>query len=87
MAQFATLEDAQAEILRLNGVVTEVTNERDTLLENNKKLTEDNKRISTLNQKYFNQLSAHYAEKGDPDPEPEPGQVDLEAYAKTLNII
>lgn len=60
-----TLEEAQAEIIRLNEQLTERTNERDTLSQNNETLKTDNERLRTLNQNYFNKLSAQYSEPED----------------------
>lgn len=80
---FDTLEAAQAEIVRLNDVVTELENERNTLSENNRTLTADNERIRTLNQNYFNRLQAQVDPKPDAPDEP---VVSCEEFAKTLNI-
>lgn len=80
---FDTLEAAQAEIVRLNDVVTELENERNTLSENNKTLTADNERIRTLNQNYFNRLQAQVDTKTD---DPEETVISCEDFAKTLNI-
>ena len=82
---FDTLEAAQAEILRLQQVNTELENERDTLSENNKTLTTDLERVRTLNQDYFNRLTQQYSkqEEGEKDPDPPPT---CEEFAKTLNI-
>ena len=82
-----TIEEAQEKILELQGQVTELTNERDTLSQNNKTLADDLEKVRTLNQKYFNQLSAQYTgEGGGKDDEEEESQT-LEEYAATLNII
>lgn len=86
MPEFKTIEEAQAEIIRLQEVNTALTTERDTLSQNNETLTADNERLRTLNQSYFNKLSAFYAPTIDPDPDPDQDQVDLEAYAKTLTF-
>lgn len=85
MANFNTLEEAQAEIIRLNETVTELTNERDTLSQNNATLSQDLESVRKLNQQYFNKLSAQYS------PVPENTAVDepiqsCEDFAKTLNI-
>ena len=83
---FDTLESAQAEIIRLNEQLTERTNERDTLSQNNKNLEKELGEVRTLNQKYFNKLSAQYSEpagKTDNDDKEAPT---CEEFAKTLNI-
>lgn len=81
-----TLEEAQAEIVRLNDELTERTNERDTLSQNNKTLTEDNDRLRKLNQNYFNKLSAQFdASKNKTDNEEKEVQ-SCEEFAKTIII-
>lgn len=83
--EFSTLEDAQAEIIRLNEVLTETKNERDTLSQNNETLTADNDRLRKLNQNYFNKLSAQYSpqENKNNNEEEVPSCVE---FAKTINI-
>lgn len=79
-----TLEDAQAEIIRLNEELTRVTNERDSHSQTSAKLTADNERLRKLNQEYFNKLTAQYSPTPkDPEPEPEPT---CEEFAKNLKI-
>lgn len=79
-----TLEEAQAEILRLQEENTELRTERDTLSQNNTQMTQDLEQVRALNQKYFNKLTAQYVV---PDPEPEPEPVpSCEEFAKTLNL-
>ena len=81
-----TLEEAQAEIVRLNEELTERTNERDTLSQDKKTLTEDNERLRKLNQNYFNKLSAQFdASKDKTDKEDKEVQ-SCEEFAKTINI-
>lgn len=87
MPNFNTLEEAQAEIIRLNEQVTELTNERDTLSQNNSTLTGELESVRKLNQQYFNKLSAQYSqEPGKTDSDEEEPQ-SCEDFAKTLNII
>ncbi len=83
MADFNTLEEAQAEIIRLNEVLTETQNERDTLSQNNNSLTEDNDRLRKLNQSYFNKLSAQYSP---PEEKEEPATLSCVELAKTIKI-
>lgn len=81
-----TLEEAQAEIVRLNEQLTERTNERDTLSQNNTALTQENESLRTLNQKYFNKLSAQFQKQ---EPDKDEGGADVpscEEFAKTLTI-
>lgn len=83
---FETLEAAQEEILRLNGVVTELETARDALSSDNETLKADNERIRTLNQKYFEKLcmqdSSSSGVNNNEDEEP----VSCEEFARTLNI-
>lgn len=81
-----TLEEAQAEIVRLNEQLTERTNERDTLSQNNKTLTEDNERLRKLNQNYFNKLSAQFIPADDKKNDGEKEVESCEDFAKKLNI-
>lgn len=81
-----TLEEAQAEIVRLNDELTERTNERDTLSENNKTLSEDNERLRRLNQNYFNKLSAQFPTRDDKKNNQEEEVVSCEEFAKTITI-
>lgn len=84
---FDTLEAAQEEILRLQGENTRLENERDTLSQNNATLTADLEKVRTLNQKYFNQLTAQYSPqdggKGGEDDQDPPT---CEEFAKTLKV-
>lgn len=82
---FETLEEAQAEIVRLNEENTRLQNERDTLSQNNETLTADNERIRTLNQQYFNKLQAQYApQDGRREEDEEPPT--CEEYAKNIKF-
>ncbi len=78
-----TLEEAQAEIIRLNEQVTELTNERDTLSQNNTNLTGELESVRKLNQQYFNKLSAQYSPEGEKD-DGEEEAPSCEDFAKTL---
>lgn len=66
-----TLEEAQAQIITLQEQVTELTNERDTLSQNNNTLTQENNSLRSLNQQYFNKLSAQYSPEKEEEEEPE----------------
>lgn len=81
-----TLEEAQAEIIRLNEQVTELTNERDALSQNNATQAQELESVRKLNQQYFNKLSAQYSQE--PDKTDEEEEVpSCEDFAKTLNIL
>lgn len=87
MPDFNTIEEARAEIVRLNEQVTELTNERDTLSQNNTTLSGELESVRKLNQQYFNKLSAQYLHDGD---EKNVGAEEVptcEDFAKTLNIL
>ena len=84
---YDTLEKAQEAILDLQNRVTELTNERDTLSQNNNQLTQELESVRTLNQKYFNKLSAQFQDqegKNNNDDEEAPS---CEDFAKTLDIL
>jgi FtsZ-binding cell division protein ZapB len=81
-----TLEEARAEILRLQEANTQLTNERDTLSQNNDSLSQELESVRKLNQQYFNKLSQQYIpaeDKTDADEEKVPS---CEDFARTLNI-
>lgn len=84
---FETLEEARAEITRLNRELEKVTRERDTLTGQNKKLGEDLEKVREINQQYFLELNQQYH----PDPNPkdkthEEEPPSCEDFAKTINI-
>lgn len=83
---YATVEEAQARIVELQEQLTEVTNERDTLSQNNEKLTGELDQVRALNQKYFNKLTAQYTPAEDEKEEREEEVPSCEDFARTLNI-
>lgn len=84
---FNTLEEAKAEILRLQQENDKITKERDTLSENNKKTAEELEKVRTINQEYFLQLSAQYSkEDEDQGEDDEPEILSLEEFADKINI-
>lgn len=87
MAEFNTIEEARAEIIRLQDQVTELTNERDTLSQNNTTLTGELESVRKLNQQYFNKLSAQYSQEPDKKDDDEEEVQSCEDFAKTLNIL
>ena len=84
---FNTLEEAQAEILRLQEANTELANERDTLSQNNTTLTGELENVRKLNQQYFNKLSAQYSQQPDESDSEDEEVLSCEDFAKTLNIL
>lgn len=87
MLEINTLEEARAEIIRLNEALTERTNERDTLSQNNTQLTTELESVRKLNQQYFNKLSAQYSQDGDKNDSEDEEVPTCEDFAKTLNIL
>lgn len=87
MEETMTLEQAQAKILELQEQNTKLTNERDTLFQNNATLTGELESVKKLNQQYFNKLSQQYLPQGEPNPEPDQVAPTCEEFAKTLHII
>lgn len=85
--KFDTLESAQAEIVRLNEALTAMTNERDTLSQNNATLTGELDSVRKLNQQYFNKLSAQYSHEPEETDNDEKEIQSCEDFAKTLNIL
>lgn len=87
MPEINTLEEARAEIIRLNEALTERTNERDTLSQNNTRLTTELESVRQLNQQYFNKLSAQYSQDGGKTDSEDEEAPTCEEFAKTLNIL
>lgn len=81
-----TLEEAQAEIVRLNDEIAAITADRDTLSENNKTLTEDNDRLRKINQRYYNKLEAQFPANKDKKDDEEKEVQSCEEFAKSLSI-
>lgn len=83
--EFNTLEEARAEIVRLNEELTSVTNERDSYSTKVTEQANELEKVRNLNQQYFLKLSAQYQPaKTEDDDDNEP--VSCEDFAKTLTI-
>lgn len=80
-----TLEEAQARIIELTEENEQLTNERDSLSQNNNELTTECEKLRKMNQNYFNKLIAQHEGNDDPG-EPEKEPISCEAFAATLNI-
>lgn len=80
-----TPEEMQERILELEEENKGLAAERDTLLENNKTLTDDIQRVRAVNQRYFEKLSMQEASENDDDEDDEPTP-SCEEFAKTLTI-
>lgn len=81
-----TLEEAQAEILRLQEENTALMNERDALSQNNANLSQDLEKVRTLNQQYFNKLTAQYSEPAGGEHLVTEEAPTCEEFAKTLKL-
>lgn len=83
--EFNTLEEARAEILRLNEELSTAQTERDNYSTKVSELTTEVEKVRELNQKYFLKLSAQYTPNTDPEDE-DPDVPSCEDFAKTLTI-
>lgn len=82
-----TIEEARAEIIRLQEENTRLENERDTLSQNNKDLETELGQVRTLNQTYFNKLSAQISGAESKDMvEDEKEAPSCEEFARSINI-
>ena len=79
-----TLEEAQAEIVRLQEELNTAHNERDNYSKQLTNTQKDLEKVRTINQEYFLKLSAQHNPPKPDDPEPE--TVSCEDFAKTLTI-
>lgn len=85
MNDINTLEEARAEILRLNEELTATQNDRDNYATKVNELTGDLEKVRTLNQQYFLKLSAQYNPPASEDDD-EPDAPTCEDFARTLTI-
>lgn len=81
-----TLEDARAEIIRLNEELSRSNTERDNYSNRVTELERENENVRELNQQYFLKLSAQYKPMTDSEPEDEEEVLSCEDFAKTLTI-
>lgn len=77
-----TIEQAQERILELEGQITELTNERDSLSQNNENLNRDLEAARTLNQRLFERVTT---QESSPEEEEET-VLTCEEFAKTLHL-
>lgn len=87
MEEYKTIEEAKAKILELQEQNTKLTNERDTLSQNNETLTGELESVKKLNQQYFNKLSQQFLPTEGKKDDEEQEAPSCEEFAKTLNII
>ena len=85
MPDINTLEEARAEILRLQEDNTRLSNERDTLSQNNNNLSVELEKVRSLNQQYFNKLSAQFTPEAGKTKEEEEAPT-CEEFALTIKI-
>lgn len=83
--EFNTLEEARAEILRLNGELERAETERDNYSNIATETGKELEKVRELNQKYFLELSAKY-DKDEPEKDDDDEPVNLEDFARTLTI-
>lgn len=81
-----TLEEAQAEILKLQEEKAALATEKESLSQNNTELAEELATVKRLNQQYFNKLSQQFLPTEDKEEE-ENEVPSCEEFAKSLNII
>lgn len=87
MPEFNTLEEARAEILRLNEELTKSNTERDNYSNRIVELTRENESVRELNQQYFLKLSAQYKPTTEePEDDEDEDVLSCEDFAKTLTI-
>lgn len=81
-----TLEEAQAEILRLQQENANLTTERDTNAQEVERLRTEVSQVRTHNQNLFNQLNAQYSGTVSENEEVTEEAPTCEEFAKTLEI-
>lgn len=81
-----TPEEMQARILELQEEAEENRMTIETLSQNNETLTADNERLRSLNQKYFDKLTAQYLPEDNSSEEGRNEILSCEEFAKTLKI-
>lgn len=86
MPEFNTIEEARAEILRLNEELATRTTERDNYADKASKLEKENESVRELNQQYFLKLSAQYKPTPEEPEEEDEEVLSCEDFARTLTI-
>ena len=87
MEEITTLEQARAKILELQEANTQLTNEKETLSQNNNVLTTELESVKKLNQQYFNKLSQQFLPQEDKKDDEEKEVPSCEEFARTHNIL
>lgn len=87
MPELNTIEEARAEVLRLQEELATRTTERDNYATRVNELTQENESVRELNQQYFLKLSAQYKPNTREDEDDEDEEVlSCEDFARTLTI-
>lgn len=81
-----TLEEARAEILRLNGELDKANTERENYTKRISTLETDLEKVREINQQYFLQLSQQYKPSTETETHAEDDVPSCEDFAKTLTI-
>lgn len=84
--EFNTLEEARAEIVRLNGEVSRLETEAQNYSTRINELTEENRTVRDINQQYFLQLTADKAKEDEDEDKKDEDETSLEDFAATLTI-
>lgn len=86
MPEFTTIEEAQAEILRLNEELATRTTERDTLSQDNERLTKERDKSREIAHQYFLKLNQQYSPRQEDQGSADPDVPSCEDYAKTIKL-
>ena len=84
---YETLEEAQAGILDLEAKIVELTNERDTLSQNNERLTTELAQSRQHAQELFLKVRAQFHEQEDENNDEEEEVPSCVDFARTHNIL
>lgn len=84
--EFNTLEEARAEILRLQGELSTAQTENKNYSDRIDALTKENEKVRELNQQYFLRLSQQFQEPEQNPENEDPETPSCEDFAKTLTI-
>lgn len=86
MKEFNTIEEARAEIVRLNEELTTAKTERDNYSAKVTETETELENVRKLNQQYFNKLSTQFVGNDDKDEDKDDEPLSCEDFAKTLTI-
>ena len=83
---YKTVEEAQAEILRLQEELTTVKADRDNYSTQVSDLQKENEKVRELNQQYFLKLTAQYNPNTKTEEDEDDETLSCEDFAKNLSI-